>query len=220
MRNRSHMSAETGRKQVVVGPSPADDQQKLLTEAVKDLTRKVETLSAASISNGSSAQNVGQGIPLPEGSPSPEVPGFGPAHPGLVPLRAREAIFHPVVDYRAYKLFDTRSSMSPNETGELGMKANRLRQLMPAEVNFQGKPAIGLFEFLSEYKDGCDRLQIHKAMALLMLHYFLGKEPQSFVDTLRRVGVNGSRADAHPCYQVSPRFGRLVQGRNYRHSCA
>ncbi len=59
MRNRSHMSAETGRPPVVGGPSAADDQQKLLTDAVKDLTRKVEILSAAPISDGSSAQDVG-----------------------------------------------------------------------------------------------------------------------------------------------------------------
>ncbi len=164
----AHVARPHARRGTTVGPSPADDQQQLLTEAVKDLTRKLETLSAAPISDGSSAQDVGQGAPLPEGSPSPEVPGFGRAHPGLVPLRAREAIFDPVVDYRAYRLLDTRSSMSSNETGEIGMKANRLRQLLPAEVNFQGKPGIGLLGFFSDCKDGCDRLQMHEAMALLI----------------------------------------------------
>ena len=103
---------------------------------------------------------------------------LGPALPGLPVLESRESAFDEVIEYRAYRLLDTRTTVHPNEIGQIGRKAGRLRMLLPLGTQFHGDPPIGILSFLSEVKRGCDQLDIHEGMATTLLHYFLGAEPQ------------------------------------------
>ncbi len=135
--------------------------------------------------------------PLPESNSRANF-GLGPAEPGLAPITSRETVFNPSLDYRAYSLLDTRAVLRSTEVGQSGRKANRLRALLPPGSFFEGHKAISLLGFLTEYKRGCDQLEIFEGMAVAILHFFLGKEPQQFAESLRRVGLSGTHQVTWP----------------------
>ncbi len=89
-------------------------------------------------------------------------------------------------------LVDARAELRRTEVDQSGRKANRLRALLPPGTSLEGHKAINLLGVLTEYKRGCDQLEIFEGMAVAILHFFLGKETQQFAETIRRVGVSGT----------------------------
>ncbi len=86
----------------------------------------------------------------------------GPPHPGIDPIPAfPDARFRALLDYRLYRLADTKESVDSYDQRAMSTKRKAMYHKMHDHEAFDGTKPVYAMSFLAIFAHYCDREQVH-----------------------------------------------------------
>lgn len=99
--------------------------------------------------------------------------GLGAYCPGLQPMTTMLQAFSMVVEYRTYRLSNTRSEILPYESGLLHRLKKQIDGAHPTLGQYDGTEPIQLLSFLHKFVEAVNAMSVAEAAAVRLLSYFL-----------------------------------------------
>jgi hypothetical protein len=114
-------------------------------------------------------------------------PPLGRRIPGLIEIQARRPEFRPLLNYRTYRLRNSRQVVTEKDTLRVNSLLKRMRHHM--EYRYSGMPALKVIDFLSTFKEAMDVMRVSEGLAALLLPHALDGDARSGVQSLWKQGI-------------------------------
>jgi len=119
----------------------------------------------------------------------------GPQHEGLNVIKPADPIYDRLLNYRYYRLSDTRQTRSAMET-KLLREQTKSFQTSFDKTKFNGEDPVMVFDFLMKFVEEADTLHVSEAHAFLILPKVLSGRADRQLRSVR----NGSRSGGVTCW--------------------
>ena len=119
----------------------------------------------------------------------------GPLHEGITIIKPSDPVFDRLMNYRYYRLADTRQVRSAEDTKRLRDQAKTFQSTFDT-TKFSGEDPIMVFDFLMKFVEEADTLNVSEAHAFIILPKVLKGRAERWLRSVR----NGSRSGGVTCW--------------------
>lgn len=116
---------------------------------------------------------------------------IGAAVPGLETLEPIDETFIPLMNYRRYRLDDTRTTL-PNAKG-ISKTRDNMKSMLPQKFSFDGKDPIQIFHFLERLASKADDLSLNERTLWVIVPNFLSSSALTTYQAALTAGGHASR---------------------------